>query len=212
MTPSARFGITIHHPFITGIGDGSLPVEKFRFYMIQDYLYLYEYARVFALGTVKAKEYDVMRAFAGMAEATLNGEMKIHERYMKRLGITKEELNNTQLTQINASYTSYMLAIAYSGDILDILTAVLSCAWSYRLIGQKLGTNPQSLNHPFYGQWITGYSSDEYNALTQEIIDLVDLYGQDIHPARIEALKTIFIRCSRYEALFWDMAFAAKDI
>ena len=25
------------HPFVSGIGDGSLPVEKFQFYMIQDH-------------------------------------------------------------------------------------------------------------------------------------------------------------------------------
>ena len=29
------------HPFVTGIGDGSLPVEKFRYFMLQDYLYLF---------------------------------------------------------------------------------------------------------------------------------------------------------------------------
>ena len=70
------------HPFVTGLGDGSLPVEKFRYFMLQDYLYLLDYARVFALGVVKARDPGLMRTFAGSVEATLNGEMNLHRAYM----------------------------------------------------------------------------------------------------------------------------------
>ena len=66
------------HPFVNGIGDGSLPIEKFRFYMLQDYLYLYDYAKVFALGVVKAKEPSMIRRFSAFVEDTLGGEMDIH--------------------------------------------------------------------------------------------------------------------------------------
>ena len=48
------------HPFVMGIGDGSLDQEKFRYYMIQDYLYLIDYTRVFAVGVAKAKDLSVM--------------------------------------------------------------------------------------------------------------------------------------------------------
>ena len=51
------------HPFVMGIGDGSLDQEKFRYYMIQDYLYLIDYTRVFAVGVAKAKDLSVMKLF-----------------------------------------------------------------------------------------------------------------------------------------------------
>ena len=81
----------LKHPFVTGIGDGTLAAEKFRHFMLQDYLYLFDYARVFALGVVKAREPELMRTFAANVDAILDGEMKIHHAYMKRLGITEEQ-------------------------------------------------------------------------------------------------------------------------
>lgn len=84
------------HPFVNGIGDGSLPIEKFRFYMLQDYLYLYDYAKVFALGVVKSTEPSMIRRFSYFVEDTLGGEMDIHSGYMERLGITDEEVPGRQ--------------------------------------------------------------------------------------------------------------------
>ena len=79
----------LSHPFVTGIGDGTLAVEKFRHFMLQDYLYLFDYARVFAVGVVKARDPELMRTFSKNVDAILNGEMNIHRAYMKRLGITE---------------------------------------------------------------------------------------------------------------------------
>ena len=102
------------HPFVRGLGDGTLDLEKFRYFMIQDYLYLYEYAKLFALGVAKSRSRERMQMFAGMAYSTLNGEMGIHRSYMKRLGITEEELDATPAALANVSYTNYMLAVGYA--------------------------------------------------------------------------------------------------
>ena len=48
------------HPFVRGIGDGSLDLEKFQWFLLQDYLYLFDYARVFAYGVVKARDPELM--------------------------------------------------------------------------------------------------------------------------------------------------------
>jgi len=77
------------HPFVRGIGDGSLDLEKFQWFLLQDYLYLFDYAKVFAQGVVKAREPDAMRAFASYVDSILNGEMDIHKGYMARLGIRR---------------------------------------------------------------------------------------------------------------------------
>ena len=57
------------HPFVQGIADGSLDHEKFCFYMLQDYVYLFDYARVFAIGVAKATntegQFDVVCRVAG---------------------------------------------------------------------------------------------------------------------------------------------------
>lgn len=194
------------HPFIKGIKDGTLEKEKFRFYMIQDYLYLLEYAKVFAFGVIKSKDEVLMRKFAGFVHGTLDGEMNIHKEYMKRLGITSEEIKNAAISLSNQSYTSYMLDVANTGDPLDILVAVLSCQWSYQFIGRYIAEAEGTLEHPLFGEWVQGYSSKEYQAMTEEMMDDINMLGKDISQEKTKYLRELFVNCSRYEYEFWEMA------
>ena len=107
------------HPFVKGIGNGTLEIDKFKFYMIQDYLYLLDYAKVYALGIVKADTEEVMQGFSTMVNSILNGEMSIHRSYMKRLGITSEELKKAKASLDNISYTHYMLAVSQMGTLAE---------------------------------------------------------------------------------------------
>jgi len=195
------------HPFVKGIGSGELEIEKFRYYMIQDYLYLLEYAKIFALGVVKAKDEDTMRIFAKFVDSILNSETNIHKEYMKRLSISQEEVLNAKPSLDNTSYTNYMLWVSQNEGLLELTVTVLSCSWSYKLIADKLSEMQGSIEHEFYGEWIKGYASPEYNIVNNNIIDLVDRLGENCSKEEIENLKTIFINCSSYEYMFWDMAY-----
>ena len=46
------------HPFLQELGMGTLEKEKFKFYLIQDYQYLMEYAKVFAAGMENSQKYS----------------------------------------------------------------------------------------------------------------------------------------------------------
>lgn len=197
-------------PFVYELGKGTLAPEKFRFYMIQDYRYLLEYVRVFALGVVKAEEESLQRMFADMVQDTLGGEMQVHRAYMARLGITDAEIAQTKSTPANRAYTDYMLREAYAGGVPEILVAVLSCAWSYQMIGLHYQAIPGAAAHPLYGEWIAGYSSADYCAGTQRLLDLVDAHCAGLDAERKAHLIEIFVKCSQYEADFWDMAYAAE--
>lgn len=197
----------LEHPFVKGIADGTLEIDKFRFYMIQDYRYLLEYAKVFAFGIIKSGREDVMRRFALMVKETLDGEMTIHKKYMLRLGISEREAMETKTSLINHSYTSYMLDIANKGDALDVLVAVLSCAWSYQFIGEHHMKVDGAIENETFGEWVEGYSCDDYRRNTQDIIDLVNELGEGITESRAKYLEEVFINCSRYEYRFWDMSY-----
>ena len=198
------------HPFVTGIGDGTLAVEKFQHFMLQDYLYLFDYARVFALGVVKARDPELMRTFAANVDAILDGEMKIHRAYMKRLGITEEQVFAVKPALDNLSYTNYMLSVASSGGPMEIVASILACSWSYAEIGQALATIPDALEHPFYGEWIQGYSSEEYAATNQALIELMDSLAANATEEQIAYLTEVFVNCSRYELGFWDMSWEMR--
>ena len=201
----------LKHPFVTGIGDGTLDIEKFRYYMLQDYLYLFEYARVFALGVVKARDPELMRTFACNIDAILDGEMKIHRAYMKRLGISEQQVFDVKPALDNLSYTRYMLSVASNGTPVEIVAAILACSWSYAEIGRVLAAIPGAAEHPFYGEWIRGYSSDDYTATNQALIELLDSLAANAAEQQIEYLIEVFVNCSRYELRFWDMAWELRS-
>ena len=127
------------HPFVRGIGDGTLDLETFQWFLLQDYLYLFDYARVFAYGVVKARDPDLMRTFSANVDAILGGEMKVHRAYMERLGITEEQVFAVKPALSNLSYTHSMLAAAAAGTPAEIVAAILACSWSYAEIGAVLG-------------------------------------------------------------------------
>ena len=196
----------LRHPFVTGIGDGTLDMEKFRYFMLQDYLYLFDYARVFALGVVKARDPELMRVFAANVDAILGGEMKIHRAYMKRLDITEEQVFSIKPALANLSYTNYMLSVAQTGGPMEIVASILACSWSYAEIGQALAAIPGAAEHPFYGEWIRGYASEEYAATNQALIELMDSLAADAGEEQLAYLTDVFVNCSWYELGFWDMA------
>ena len=205
------------HPFVQGIADGSLDHEKFCFYLLQDYVYLFDYARVFAIGVAKAKDPEVMRIFANYVQQIMSGEMDIHRGYMKRLGISPEDAERTVPSLDNLSYTSYMIRIAYDDGAAEVAAAILSCALSYEAIAERMvaehpGTQarPGAADHPFYGEWVQGYASPGYHAANLELIDLTERLAEGLDEARLKHLIDVFVNCSRYELLFWDMAWEMR--
>ena len=198
------------HPFIRKLKHGSLDITKFRRFMLEDYLYLFEYVKDFAIGLSKTKDFDLMKMFAESIDAILNHEMDIHRAYMKRIGISDDEVKNFRPSLNNTSYTSYMLSIAQAGDVIDTVTAVLACSWSYAEIGDYTASDENALNHEFYGQWIKGYSSKEYQDTNNMLINLLDNITKDITEEKYKRLEEIFVNCSMYEKYFWDMAWGEE--
>lgn len=197
----------LSHPFVRGLADGSLAVNKFRFYLLQDYLYLFDYAKVFAQGVVKSREPEVMRVFSSYVASILNGEMEIHRGYMARLGITEAQAEAVQPSLSNLSYTAYMRAVAAEEGPAEIMAAVLSCAISYEYIAKWIVKNyPDADKHDFYGEWVRGYASEDYAAENQRLIALMERLSADYTDTQRKHLVDIFVACSRYEAMFWDMA------
>ncbi|MFV0504374.1 MAG: thiaminase II [Lachnospirales bacterium] len=196
-----------NHPFVKGIEDGTLDKEKFKYYIIQDFRYLIDYAKVFSLGIAKTKNLEMLKLFSSHINILTDGEMDIHKGYIGVIGITEEELYNTPIALGNISYTSYMLRIAYEETEVEILTALLACAYSYEVIGKTIvKNNPKSVEHEFYGEWIKGYSCDEYSNGNVFLLDTLNVMTKNYSEKQIEHLTEIFINCSKYEMDFWNLA------
>ncbi|MCH6266768.1 thiaminase II [Neobacillus citreus] len=203
---------THEHPFVVGLGRGDLPVESFIRYMKQDYVFLIDYSKLFAFGTVKARDVETMAAFAKLLDETLHGEMDLHREYAKRFGITEQDLEGTEPTPINLAYTRYMLNVAQNGSLEELISSLLPCMWSYWEIGKMLAENYQnSSDHLLYGDWVKMYSSDEFGSLALWLIDLLDKLTEGKPERELAVLEEHFLTTSRFEYMFWDMVYEGGD-
>ncbi|MBI4338056.1 MAG: thiaminase II [Chloroflexi bacterium] len=208
---AARLWAKAHgHPFVQGIGDGTLPGEKFRFYLRQDYLFLIEYCRVLALAAAKAPSLEAMSFLAKLLDSTLNVEMGLHRSLCERFGITPQELERSSPAPTTVAYTRHLLSVAYAGTAGEIVASLLPCQWGYCEIGQELARRGEPTAQPLYGEWVRSYASGEYAELVERLRGYADRLGQAAGTAERRRMAEVFLTSSRYEYLFWEMAWRTE--
>lgn len=193
------------HPFVKGIGDGTLELDKFQHWLKQDYVYLVEYSRLMAIGAEKAPDLQTMNMFADMLHGTLFGEMDLHRAYANEFGIEEDELLATEPSAVNTAYTSYMLNHAQRGDAASVAACLLACAWSYNYIGRTLAAEyPNQENNP-YQQWIETYSGADFSELNGTAMTVLNELADGKPERELAQLEEIVVKTSLYEYMFWDM-------
>ena len=197
----------LDHPFVQGIGDGSLDLEKFKHWVKQDYVYLIEYVRLFAIGTSKAHDLETMNSFAKGLDGVLFMEMDLHRSYAKTFGISEDDLEVTEKSAINTAYTSYMLNKAQAGGVENVACALLACSWSYSYIGLELAKMPGALEGENYGSWIKMYSSDDFTELNENAMDLMNKLAEGKPERELKVLEDIVVKTGYFEYMFWDMCY-----
>lgn len=202
---------TLHHPFVRGIGDGTLDVEKFKFYIRQDYVFLVEYSRVLALATAKGSDLATMEKFAALLHATLHTEMALHRSYAEKFGISRADLEQTNPAPTAVAYTRHLLGVAALGSLGEIVASLLPCQWGYCEIGSTLVEQGEPPHQPLYGEWIRTYASPEFATLAQWIRTLVDSLGESAGALERVRMEEYFLLSSRYEHAFWDMSWRMEE-
>ncbi|MGI8552207.1 MAG: thiaminase II [Dehalococcoidia bacterium] len=198
------------HPFVRGIGDGSLPVEKFRFYICQDYIFLVEFSRVLALATARAHDLEAMARYGAMLDATLNGEMELHRGYCERLGIGRAELEATPPAPTTHAYTRHLLHVGHTGTLGEITASLIPCQRGYAELGTALAKRGEPVEQPLYAEWIRMYASPEIQAIATWACSLLDRLAIDAGEAERSRMAEIFLTSSRYEYRFWEMAWTRE--
>ena len=193
------------HPFVVGIGDGTLDLDSFRFWVRQDYLFLIEYGRVLALGAARAPDLQTMRRFAELTQETLGTEMDLHRSYCAELGIGADELEAERMAPTTQAYTDFLVRVAAQGDFSSLVAALLPCMWGFSEVGRRLAQRGRPSERR-YAAWIDMYASDEFAALAAWCRGVVDRVGEQAAPHARAAMSRAFVTSSRYELAFWDMA------
>jgi thiaminase/transcriptional activator TenA len=196
---------TLEHPMVAGLGDGTLDEEPFRVWVRQDYRYLEEYCRVFALGAAKAPDLERMGTFATLLEETLHTEMDLHRAYAAEFGISEAELEATEPSPTTRGYTDFLVRTASHGSFGDLVAALLPCMWGFNEVGRRLDERGRP-DDERYAEWIDTYSGEEFTELTEWCLGLMDDVAEGASTETRDRYRELFTTSMRYEYRFWDAA------
>lgn len=210
---SAEWRAYTGHPFTDAMADGSLPEAAFRHYLVQDYLFLIEFARAYALAIYKSPDLADMRESAAGLSAILDVEMDLHVKLCAGWGLSPDDLEHAPPAVEMLAYTRYVLDAGMRGDLLALKVALAPCVIGYAEIAERLAAKPGALaaKNP-YSVWIKEYAGAPYQEVAAnaraQLENLADRYST---PAREPELIAIFAEATRLEADFWEMGWRVKS-
>lgn len=193
------------HPFVRGIGNGDLDLERFKRWVRQDYLYLIDYCRLLALASARAPDLDTLTRFAAMLQATAQIEMNLHRSFALEFGISRAELEAEQMLPANRAYVDFLLRVAALGDYVELVAALLPCLWGYSDLGLALKARGLPAD-PRYAKWVEMYADPGFAELAMWCRDLLDRMATGLSPAAMRRIEDAFVTSVRHELAFWDMA------
>jgi thiaminase/transcriptional activator TenA len=205
---SAEWRAYSEHPFTNGMADGTLPEPAFRHYLVQDYLFLIEFARAYALSVYKSPTLDDMREGAVGLSAILDVEMDLHVKLCAGWGLSPSDLERAPPAAEMLAYTRYVLDAGMRGDLLALKVALAPCVIGYAEIAARLAAQSHACaaTNP-YRVWIAEYAGPPYQQVAAKarahLDRLADLYATS---AREVELVAIFKEAVRLETDFWQMA------
>ena len=189
------------HPFLREIKDETLPLEKFRYYLTQDYLYLEGFARTVAMALAKAPDAGTLEELSRRVLTPV--ERPLHHQLLEAAGISQDYIREVGRSPTNTAYVNHMMVTAALYGLGPTAAALLPCPWTYHDLKDEVGPS----EHPLYSQWtgfyVAGLLQDSVNAWR----GFVDAAAAEAGPAEREAMRQAFLTSSRYEYMFWDMAY-----
>jgi thiaminase/transcriptional activator TenA len=192
------------HPFVVELYSGTLPMEKFRLYVLQDYNYLVDAIKNFSIICSRADSADVIKEIVDVIHLEATSEFKEYEELLNKLGYKIEDARNVDPLPVNVSYRNFFIATSSLRPCQESITSVLPCFWSYSEIAKhhidKLNENRNAI----YVEWASVFLSKDYLDLVTRLRGLVDTFCAD-YP--YEKLRDIFLTASRFEYMYWDSAY-----
>ena len=192
-------------PFNRELGDGTLSEDRFRFYMIQDALYLAEYARVLSVASAKAPDMEEMRFYAKAAETVVVVERALHGGFFEKFGIDPKAAAAAEPSPSCYGYTNFLLATALKGSYAELTAAVLPCFWIYWEVGNHIAGIARPANP--YQAWIDTYADPGFGEAVETAKGIADRAAAAASEAEAAAMMTAYKRCAQFEWMFWDSAY-----
>ncbi|SEA47742.1 thiaminase II [Pedobacter hartonius] len=189
-------------PFNQELMSGTLSLDRFRFYMQQDGVYLAEFSRALALIAARCFNHPYTLDFIRFAERAVVVERSLHEGYFRQFNVT----GDAEASPTCHNYTQFLLTKASLDQVEVAMAAVLPCFWIYKKVGDHIYQYQDGKNNP-YQDWIDTYAGEEFGLLVEKAIEICDDVASRCSDLQREQMTKAFVMASRLEWMFWDSAY-----
>lgn len=193
-------------PFLQALADGTLDGNCFLGYLVDDSLYLREYAKVFAWGILRSNTMEDIRTCYSLLSFVNEGEGATRLFYLHRYGLKDEDIQLLPQRPENKAYTSYMLEAARNGGMAECMMACLPCMISYLWIFQTLKKRNPFIENTPYWPLVRDYIDSEYEKICRQWINYTDHICAELSDHSRQHCIEIFKACSIHELHFWEMS------
>ena len=181
------------HPFVRGIGDGSLPRELFARYLAQDAFFLESFARAYALALARSDDTATLLTLADLLTG-VRQELGLHASYAASWGTDMADVEPLPAT---SAYTEFLLATACTEDLGVIFAAMTPCMRLYAWLGASLDAGTAGP----YAEWVQTYADPAFDETARSLERLLDEH------ADTSTVRTAYRRAMRLELGFFEAAF-----
>lgn len=193
-------------PFLRELQRGTLPLEKFRTYMVQDSIYLKNYARLYGKMIWHSTTLQDIRVYYDALDFVTETESAVRLGYLKRFGMTDSDIEDLKPLPENQEYIDFMMNIGEGGNVHEMLMAALPCMLSYSYIFRKLLSSPDGIG-PEYADFIEDYAEDGYFDGCRRLELFAEEKCRMSTREEKEKLGHIFEKGSMLELRFWEMVY-----
>ena len=194
------------HPFLVELHAGTLAMERFTYFILQDYVYLLDFAQVLCLGGAKSPDLATLELFCRHALGAVAVERSFHASFGKTHGLSQRELDKVAKAPVTQAYIDHLQSVARGGTLGELVAAVLPCYWIYGEVGKRLYRN-RPKRPKVYREWIETYASAAFWQPVREQIHLMDSLGAAASKRERRRMAAYFALSSRYELRFWQQAY-----
>ncbi len=198
------------HPFLKELQSGTLPLHRFTYFILQDYVYLLDFAQVLCQGGAKSPNLEILELFCRHALAAVEVERSFHASFGRTLGLSRKQLDAVPKGPRTQAYIDHLQSVARGSTLGELVAAVLPCYWIYGETGKRLRKRLPA-KPKIYREWIETYASESFWKPVREQIRLMDHLGAAAGSAERKNMTELFMLSSRYEYLFWEQAYRLES-
>ena len=198
------------HPFLRELHAGTLPMNRFTYFILQDYVYLLDFAQVLCQGGAKSPDLETLELFSRHALGAVEVERSFHASFGQTLGLSRKQLDAVPKGPITQAYIGHLQSVARTGSLGELVAAVLPCYWIYGEAGRRLFKGRPG-KPKIYREWIETYAGEAFWQPVREQIQLMDKLGAVASSDEKKVMAANFILSSRYEFMFWEQAYRLES-